>query len=99
MDSSIFQGLGQFDVSGVYAIIPIVLITLNAGLKATFSMASKYAILINWIGGVALAVLLAPAETAHITAGLIGFFAGSSASGLYDGMKQYLKDESVVSPQ
>lgn len=85
--------LGQFEISGVYAIIPVVLVTLNSGLKKLFTMASKYAILINWVGGVGLAMALAPQGASLVTAGIIGFFAGSSASGLYDGLKQYLKDE------
>ena len=85
--------LGQFEVSGAYAIIPVILVTLNSGLKKLFTMASKYAILINWVGGVTLAMALAPEGTQLVTAGIIGFFAGSSASGLYDGLKQYLKDE------
>lgn len=95
MDLSI---LGQFEVSGVYMIIPIILITLNAGLKKIFSMASKYAILINWIGGVVLAIGLKPESTPVMVAAIIGYFAGSSASGLYDGLKQYLKDGEVVIP-
>ena len=85
--------LGQFQVTGVYLIIPVVLTILNSGLKQVFSMASKFAILINWVGGVALAMVLAPEGTLLVHAGIIGFFAGSSASGLYDGLKQYLKEE------
>jgi hypothetical protein len=87
--------LGQFEVSGVYMVIPFILNILNSGLKTAFNMPSKYTILINWFGGVGLAILLAPFGTPPVEAGIIGFFAGSSASGLYDGLKQYLKDDTL----
>lgn len=78
-------------------LIPVMLNILNSGLKTAFAMPSKYTILINWFGGVTLAIMLAPFGTPPMEAGIIGFFAGSSASGLYDGMKQYLKDDKAIS--
>lgn len=71
-------------------IIPAVLIALNGGLKKYFDMPSKYAILINWVGGIALNVsFLYPfADSYSFTMAILtGFLLGCSAGGIYDGGK------------
>ncbi len=71
-------------------LIPVILITLNEGLKKYFSMPSKGAILINWLGGIFLNVaFLYPFTTGKefLMATIVGFLLGSSAGGLYDGAK------------
>lgn len=71
-------------------LIPTILIVLNEGLKRYFNMSSSYAIVINWIGGIALNLLLAyPIATPQdaILLAIGGFLMGSSAGGLYDGGK------------
>lgn len=71
-------------------LIPVVLITLNQGLKQYFGMPSKWAIAINWLGGIVLNVVFLYPFTSPQTAllaVLTGFLLGSSAGGLYDGAK------------
>ncbi len=62
------------------AIIPM-LIALNQGLKM-LGMPSRFAILTNWVGGIALGVLIGGGLP--VNDALVGFIIGSMASGIYD---------------
>lgn len=71
-------------------LIPMILLILNEGLKKYFAMSSKFAILINWGGGIGLNIaFLYPFSTGQelLMAIIVGFLLGSSAGGLYDGAK------------
>lgn len=75
-------------------LIPTILIILNEGLKRMLGMESKYAVLINWFGGIILNIMLNyplvdPKSGVMII--IAGFFYGSMAGGLYDGGK-FTKD-------
>ena len=71
----------------IQIIIPPVLIALNQGLK-NVGMDSKYAIFVNWIGGIVLSVAFAYTGVVDyptiLNAVLWGFLLGSSAGGIYD---------------
>lgn len=67
-------------------LIPPVLLALNEGLKA-FGMPSKYAILIDWVLGIVLNVALMWDKQSYVLSGIEGFLIGSSAGGVYDGIK------------
>lgn len=67
--------------------VPAILLALNEGLKR-LGMDSKYCILVNWIGGVSLSVLLTTGQLPLIQSVLLGFIAGSLASGIYKDVKR-----------
>ena len=65
-------------------LIPTVLLVLNEGLKRLFNMPSKWAIVINWVGGLLLGAIFIGVAPQDL---VMGFLLGSSAAGIYDGKK------------
>lgn len=82
----------QFDLTSQSLLISPFLIALNSGLKV-IGMPSKYAILVNWFGGLILNIVLnIPTlnnPTDYATYAVVGFLLGSSAGGIYD-IKKFL---------
>lgn len=70
-----------------YLIAPT-LIALNEGLKS-LGMPSKWALIVNWVGGIALniAISFQESSTFSIETVIYGFLLGSASAGIYDTKK------------
>lgn len=69
------------------ATVPAILLALNEGLKR-LGMPSKWAIVVNWFGGMFLSVALTYPEVSVVQDILLGFVYGSIASGIYQDVKK-----------